>query len=141
LNFVILSHGNERDFGRYLVDKEYFSHIDAWIKSVDSGFYSVPYSYRKGTHQKEANFNPDFFIKIANDILVVEIKGDEDVTSINKSKLKYAKSHFDEVNKKQNELSYYFKFLSPADYSKFFESIKKGTYKDYVSNLEAELES
>ena len=141
LNLVILSHRNERQFAKYLIDKEYAANIDAWIKSVDRGFYSIPYSYRKGTHQKEAKFNPDFFIKINKDILVVEIKGDEDITAINKAKLRYAKRHFEEVNKKQNEVTYYFKFLSPTDYSKFFESTKKGTHKDYVSNLEAELES
>lgn len=141
LNLIILSHGNEREFAKYLIDKEYASHVDAWIKSVDRGFYSIPYSFRKGTHQKEAKFNPDFFIKISKDILAIEIKGDEDITSVNKSKLRYAKSHFAEVNNKQNELSYFFKFLSPADYSKFFESIKKGNYREYISNLEADLES
>ena len=141
LNLVILSHSNEREFAKYLTDKDYVSHIDAWIKSVDRGFYSIPYSYRKGTHQKEAKFNPDFFIKIGKDILVIEIKGDEDITAINKAKLRYAKRHFEEVNKKQSELTYYFKFLSPTDYSKFFEFLKKGTYQAYVSNLEAELES
>ncbi len=141
LNLVILSHGNEREFARYLIDKEFTPYIDAWIKSVDRGFYSIPYSYRKGTHQKEARFNPDFFIKISKDILVIEIKGDEDVTTINQSKLRYAKKHFNELNSKQSELSYFFKFLSPADYSKFFGAIKNKAYKEYVSNLEAELES
>jgi len=150
LNVVILSHGNERDFGRYLLTKEFASKIDAWIKSVDRGFYAVPYLFRAGSpsslakgggHQKEANFNPDFFIKIGKDILVVEIKGDEDVTEVNKGKLKYAKKHFEELNRKQNKCRYYFKFLSPEDYSSFFDSVKAGTYKNYVSNLEAELTS
>lgn len=141
LNMVILSHSNEREFAKYLIDKEYAAHLDAWIKSVDRGFYSIPYSYRKGTHQKEAKFNPDFFIKINKEILVIEIKGDEDITAINKAKLRYTKSHFKEVNNKQKDLTYHFKFLSPADYSKFFESIKNGTFEDYVSNLEAELVS
>jgi type III restriction enzyme len=139
LNITILSHGNERAFSTYIVEKENAEKIDAWIKSVDKGFYKVPYFYRAGTHQKEANFNPDFFVKIGNDILVVEIKGDEDVSEENKGKLKYAKKHFEELNKKQHERKYYFKFLSPQDFSSFFESIKKGTYRDYVSNLEAEL--
>ena len=150
LNIVILSHSNERDFAKYLVCKEYATKIDAWIKSVDRGFYAVPYIYRAGSplsiargggHQKEANFNPDFFIKIKNDIVVVEIKGDEDVTEVNKGKLKYAKKHFEELNKKQKKFKYYFKFLSPEDYSSFFDSVKTDTYKNYVSNLEAELKS
>jgi len=148
LNITIVSHGNEKAFSTYIVEKENAEKIDAWIKSVDKGFYKVPYFYRAGTaaslakrggHQKEAYFNPDFFIKIGNDILVVEIKGDEDVSEENKGKLKYAKKHFEELNKKQRERKYYFKFLSPQDFSSFFESIKKGTYRDYVSNLEAEL--
>lgn len=150
LNVVILSHGNERDFAKRLVEKEVATKVDAWVKSVDRGFYSIPYSYRAGSpisiargggHQKEARFNPDFFIKIGKDILVVEIKGDEDITEINKGKLKYAKKHFQEINKKQRKFRYYFKFLSPEDYTPFFDSIKASTYKDYVSNLEAELRS
>ena len=150
LNITILSHGNEREFTRYLVDKEYAEEIDAWIKSVDKGFYKIPYIFRAGSaasiakgggHQKQTNLNPDFFIKIGNDILVVEIKGDEDITEVNKGKLRYAIRHFDELNRKQNKYKYFFKFLSPQDFSPFFESIKKGTYEHYVSNLEAELKA
>ena len=140
LNVVILSHNNEREFARYLISKEYATKIDSWIKSVDRGFYAIPYLYRKGGRRwKEATFNPDFFIKIGKDILVVEIKGDEDVTEVNRGKLRHARRHFEEINKKQGDLEYHFKFLSPSDYSTFFESVKTGTYKDYVSNLEAEL--
>ena len=148
LNTVILSHSNEREFARYLLKEEYAKCIDSWIKSVDKGFYSVPYSYRAGRpssiaigggHQKEAKFNPDFFIKIGKDVLVVEIKSDEDITEVNAGKLKYARRHFKELNERQNRNKYYFKFLSPQDFSNFFESIKDGTYKEYTSNLEAEL--
>lgn len=148
LNIAILSHSNERDFGEYLIRKDYAAKMDSWVKSVDQRFYAVPYRYRAGSptsiargggHQKEAKFNPDFFIKIGKDILVVEIKGDDDITEVNKGKLKHAKKHFQELNKKQKKFRYYFKFLSPEDYSLFFDSIKAGTYKNYVSNLEAEL--
>lgn len=139
LNLVILSYGNEKEFAKYLIDKEYANYIDAWIKSVDKGFYSIPYTYRKGTHTKEASFNPDFFIKIGKDILVTEIKGDEDINEMNRGKLRSAERHFKEINKKQNQLKYYFKFLSPTDYYPFFESIKNGSYPSYISNLEAEL--
>lgn len=139
LNIVILSHGNEREFAKRLVEKEYATRIDTWIKNADRGFYSIPFSYRKGTHQKEAKFSPDFLIKIGKNILVIEIKGDEDITEVNRSKLKYAKKHFQEVNKKQKKFKYYFKFLSPKDYSSFFDSIRSGVYREYVSNLEADL--
>ncbi len=150
LNVVILSHNNEREFARYLAMQEYAQKIDAWIKSVDRGFYDVPYTYRVGSpsslargsgHQKWAKFNPDFFIKIGEDILVVEIKSDEDITEENKAKLKYARIHFEELNKKQEKFKYYFKFLSPQDFPQFFEAIKPGNYAKYTSNLEAEFKA
>ena len=125
-----------------------------WIKNVDRGTdknsYHVSYSYRAGSesslarrggHQKEAYFYPDFIIRIGSDILFVEIKFDEDATHINRRKLKYARKHFKELNQKQDQYTYYFKFLSRSDFSPFFEAIKSGTYRDYVSNLEAELDA
>ena len=148
LNTVILSHSNEKDFAGYLVEKEYAERIDAWIKSVDKGFYTVPYSFRAGTpsvseergsHQKWASFNPDFFIKVGKHILVVEIKSDEDITEVNKGKLRWAKKHFEEINKDQKNQIYHFYFLSPADFSTFFEKVVKQREFDYTSNLEAEL--
>ena len=150
LNVVILSHNNEREFARYLLMQEYAQQIDAWVKSVDRGFYDVPYTYRVGSpsslargggHQKWAKFNPDFFVKIGRDILVVEIKSDEDITEENRAKLKYAKMHLGELNKKQKKLRFYFKFLSPQDFPQFFEALKNCNYAKYVSNLEAELGS
>jgi len=141
LNIVILSYSNEREFGKYLIDKEISQKVDCWIKSIDRGFYGIPYSYRKGTHQKWAKFNPDFFIKIGKDILVIEIKSDEDVTDVNKAKLKYAEAHFKELNEKQKKPNYYFMFLSKSDFSKFFDHLKKGKYKNYMSSLEADLRS
>jgi type III restriction enzyme len=148
LNMVILSHSNEREFAKYLVSKDFAKYVDAWIKSVDKGFYAVPYSFRVGSpsslaigggHQKEATFNPDFFVKVGKDILVVEIKSDEDASEVNKAKLKYAKRHFDELNRKQKKYRYHFKFLSPEDFAQFFEALKNKKYADYVTNLEAEL--
>jgi len=150
LNLVILSHGNEKEFTKYLIEKEYAEKIDVWIKSVDKGFYTVSYSFRagsesslerKGGHQKWSSFNPDFFIKIGKDILVVEIKSDDDVTEVNKGKLKWAKRHFEELNKKQEKQNYHFYFLSPSDFSTFFEKVVKNKQFNYISNLEAELSS
>lgn len=148
LNLVILSYGNEKDFARYLITDEYAKNIDIWIKSVDKGFYAVPYTFRAGSesslerrggHQKWSSFNPDFFIKIEKNILVVEIKSDEDITEVNRGKLKWAKRHFEELNKKQKKQNYYFYFLSPTDFSTFFDKVIKQKRFDYISNLEAEL--
>jgi type III restriction enzyme len=143
-----LSYNNEKEFAKYLQKEEYIKEIDLWIKSVDQGFYSISYSFRAGSkssleknggHQKWASFNPDFFIKINKHILVIEIKSDEDVTEVNRGKLKWAKKHFEEINQKQKSQVYHFYFLSPADFSPFFSKVIKNKDFDYISNLEAEL--
>ena len=82
--------------------------IDAWIKSKDTGFYSIDYSWRKGEHPKNGKFNPDFFIKIGKDILIVETKADKDICSENKGKIAYAKRHIAELNRLQNKATYSF---------------------------------
>jgi type III restriction enzyme len=114
--------------------------IDAWIKSLDVGFYSIEYSWRKGEHPKQGSFNPDFFIRIGKDIVVVEIKADDDISDENKAKLRYTKEHFAKVNELQKEQQYYFKFLSPESYDLFLKSLRGKTYKDFKSELEAKLE-
>src|SRR5690606_33080259 len=79
LNIVLANHEPEYRFIRALVRPNNASVIDAWIKSTDRDFYSIEYAWRKGEHQKRGSFNPDFFIRVEKDILVVEIKGDEQV--------------------------------------------------------------
>ena len=140
LNVVFASYEPERKFIRGLTDEQMARAIDAWIKSLDVGFYSIEYSWRKGEHPKQGSFNPDFFIKKANDIIVVEIKMDNDVSDENKAKLRYAKEHFERVNDLQKEQVYYFKFLSPKSFDLFFKALRNGAYKDFKSELEAKLE-
>jgi len=88
----------------------------------------------------QGSFNPDFFIKAGNDIIVVEIKMDSDVSDENKAKLRYSKEHFARVNELQKEQRYYFKFLSPGSYDLFFKALREKTYKNFRSELEAKLE-
>ena len=140
LNVVFASHKPERDFVKRLVREENAKKVDSWIKSLDVGFYSVEYSWRKGEHPKQGNFNPDFFIKIGNDILVLEIKADTDVSNENRAKLRYAREHFERINNLQAEHRYYFKFLSPESYDLFFQSLREGEYRDFKSEIEANLE-
>ena len=140
LNVVFASHKPERDFVKRLVREENATKVDSWIKSLDVGFYSVEYSWRKGEHPKQGNFNPDFFIKIGNDILVLEIKADTDVSNENRAKLRYAREHFERINNLQAEHRYYFKFLSPESYDLFFQSLREGEYRDFKSEIEANLE-
>jgi len=140
LNIVLASHKPERDFIKRLISEENTKKIDMWIKSLDVGFYSIEYSWRKGEHPKQGSFNPDFFIKMGRDILIVEIKADIDISKENKAKLKYARQHFNRLNKLQSEYRYYFKFLSPLSYDLFFQVLREGKYKTFKSKFEAEIE-
>jgi type III restriction enzyme len=140
LNVALASYEPERRFIKGLTTEQTAKAIDAWIKSLDVGFYSIEYSWRKGEHPKQGSFNPDFFIKVGNDIVVVEIKMDNDASDENKAKLRYSKEHFEIVNSLQKEQKYYFKFLSPASYELFFKMLHDSTYKEFKSELEAKLE-
>jgi len=140
LNVALASYGPERKFIQELTADQTAKAIDAWIKSLDVGFYSIEYSWRKGEHPKQGSFNPDFFLKIGKDIIVVEIKMDNDVSDENRAKLRYAREHFARVNELQQEQKYYFKFLSPGSYDLFSKALSDGTYRDFKSELEAKLE-
>ena len=140
LNIALASYKPEREFIKRLTEEENVKKIDAWIKSLDMGFYSIDYSWRKGEHPKQGSFNPDFFIKIGDDILVIEIKMDKDASEENKAKLKYARAHFNRINRFQRNQKYYFKFLSPESYDLFYQAIRTGEYRKFKSKLEASLE-
>jgi len=141
LNLAISDHKPERIFIRKLIAPDNAKVIDSWIKSTDQDFYPIEYSWKKGEHPKRGRFNPDFFIKIGDNILVIEIKGDEEIkapSDENKAKYKAAKRHFRTLNKQQNTLKYYFNFLTPEDYDYYFDHLRKGNY-NFNSKLDAEL--
>ena len=144
LNLALADYEPERKFIKGLVKEENAKAIDAWVKSPDMGFYSIDYSWRKGEHPTQGKFNPDFFIKIGNDIMVIEIKDDKAFEGIageeNRKKLEYAREHFKRLNEHQKEQKYYFKFLSPMSYDLFFKALREKNYKDFRSELEARLE-
>jgi len=143
LNIVLADHKPERDFVKQLIKPEKSQTIDAWIKSTDRDFYPIEYAWRKGEHPKRGYFNPDFFVKKGNDVLVIEIKGDEEVddpSDENKGKYRYARQHFETLNQQQNESRYFFHFLSPRDYDTFFEFVRAGNHDSFVSALDVKLE-
>ena len=85
----------------------------------------------------------DLFIKKGNRILVIEIKGDEEISEPadeNKSKYRYARQHFETLNQQQAECTYFFHFLTPRDYDKFFKFLRDENYASFVSELDAALE-
>jgi type III restriction enzyme len=141
LNVVIADHKPEREFVRRLIRPENSTVIDAWIKSTDRDFYPIEYAWRKGEHPKRGFFNPDFFIKVGSHIVVVEIKGDEELvepSDENKGKFKAARQHFETLNTQQSECVYHFHFLTPTDYDTFFQFLRDGNYT-FVSRLDAAL--
>lgn len=128
---------------RYKPEQKFIEHVvahaelfDAYFKNADSGFYSFPYSFKSSvratTHARTENFNPDFFLKLAGQdvVLVVEIKADGDDDSRNRAKLRDAKEHFNRLNEQLEATGkpwrYHFYFLSPEDYGTFFAAVREG---------------
>jgi len=149
LNVVFTASEPERKFVEKLISKS--NYIDSWIKSKDTGFYSIEYSWRKGEHPKQSKFNPDFFLKVGNKIIVIEIKDDELINRIKrdenlakemKAKYNYALEHFNKINTiqdKGNKQDYYFSFLTPKDFDSFFSMLTKKPFVGFQSNLDSEL--
>ena len=151
LNVIITNETPEREFVRKVIDQNNIKKIDSWIKSRDKNFYSIEYSVRKNNHQYIKSFNPDFFIKLKNKkdktplILVVEVKSDNDTNEDNIAKYKWAKNHFNNLNRelKKNKINqeYLFNFLSPNSYDEYFEKIKNDDIFDgFVSKLDVLLD-
>ena len=147
VNVVLTSHEPERKFVEILVNEPLSNKLDAWIKSRDMGFYSVEYAWKKGTHQTQGSFNPDFFLKIGKNIIVIEIKSDSDDSEENKAKYHWAKQHFKDLNeelkKAKIEQKYFFHFLSPESYSEFTEYLLDARVFEgkFRSTIEVLLES
>lgn len=134
VDLVFVSHDPEKRFVELLTKDENANCLASWIKSTAQSFYSIEYTLQIGTHSIQRNFNPDFFLKIINSgityIIVVEIKADNDNDDENKAKAKYAKAHFESLNEKlkSNNIDeiYHFHFLSPSDFTVFFQYLQEG---------------
>jgi type III restriction enzyme len=148
-NVVYASHEPERKFSDLLF--EVSNLIEAFIKPPDRGCYSFPYSYKPAktgkTHSVNEFFNPDFFLRLkdSHDVLVVEIKQDGDDSNRNKAKYRDGKAHFERLNTALAEAGepwrYHFYFLSPEDYTGFYDCIRIGKFKGWRSGLMVELGS
>lgn len=144
---IVTTGGPEKEFLTVLTtDVEVINSIDSFIKSDDMNFYSIDYSWKKGTHYKNGQFNPDWFIKQGNNIIVVEVKDDSqisepDVENIGKNKA--AKKHFEllnEYSEKSNSLTRYkFTFLTPKDFDVFFKKLIEKDVLNFKSRLDVKL--
>ena len=144
LNIILVNKEPEKKFVEMLFDDQLSQKIDCWIKSRDVGFYSIQYILQRGQSPKE--FNPDFFIKSDNNIIVIETKADGDVSKENYSKYVDAKRHFEHLNEELTKINknikYYFNMLTPESYPDFKKAVIDGSYfkSQFHSKLESELE-
>jgi type III restriction enzyme len=146
-NIHYASHEPEREFSDLLFHNH--SLFDAFLKMPNVGCYAFPYSYKPAsaakTHVSNENFNPDFFLKVAGggDILVVEIKSDGDDSNRNRAKCRDGLRHFDSLNRFLQEAAetwrYHFYFLTPADFTAFFQKVRESNYIGWRSALMQEL--
>jgi hypothetical protein len=85
-------------------------------------------------------FNPDFIIKKENKNIFVEIKHDEDTDVKNRDKIAGAKEYFIQLNSKleKSAVEYHFYFLTPADYTGFFEKVIRSN-KTFLGDMHADL--
>ncbi len=151
---VITASKPERKFVDLLCRRENAEAVEAWIKSGDKGFYEISYSCRYGGGRSKtrkyyhSTFNPDFFLKISRgDLLyfvVVEIKEDGDASEENRAKNRYARRHFEELNRRLEadgiRERYLFHFLSPNGYATFFDYLRTGKLLEGTDTFKCELE-
>ena len=144
VSVILTKQEPERKFVEAITGSKICEKVDAWIKSRDQNFYSIEYSWRKGEHPTQSNFNPDFFLKFGDNIVVVEIKADDDDSDENKAKYRWAKQHFETLNEelKKDKIKqrYFFHFLSPSSYAEFSEyaldgRLFKGEFRSSLEDL------
>lgn len=142
LSLVFTTREPECKFVEVLTKTTVAQKIDSWIKSRDVGFYKISYILKRGSYPKE--FNPDFFIKAGNRIVVIETKMDNDITLENYSKMVDSKKHFAILNQKLLEAGtdfhYFFNILSPSSYPDFEAKLIDGSYfNGFNSEIEIQL--
>jgi type III restriction enzyme len=142
-NLVIADQKPERKFVRGLCDRENSRELDAWLKNTPVGFYSIEFAWKKREHPKRGEFSPDFLIKQGNVIFVVEIKDDgeiSDPSAENIKKHEYATEHFRRLNewleREGGPIRYQFNMLTPRDFNKFFQKLRKHDLAEFRSQLD-----
>jgi type III restriction enzyme len=142
-NIVIADATPERKFTRLLVTRENAKELDAWLKNTPMGFYSVEFAWKKGNKPKRGEFSPDFFIKQSDQIFVVEVKGDEEISdpsADNVKKHEYSTAHFNQLNswleKAKIPAHYQFNMISPKNFNAFFQKLRAGDAVGFRSELD-----
>jgi type III restriction enzyme len=147
VNLVLSSHRPEREFVERLLAPDNAAAVKAWVKAPDVGFYTIEYGYQPGGNgrSKRGSFNPDFLLlrEDADEVVVVEVKADEDITDQNRGKLAFASAYFTKVNQllaaRSEPRRYQFHFVSPCDYDDFFAGLRDGNLGGFISSLQGAL--
>lgn len=147
LNAVIADSENENTFIKRLIEPDNNKCFQSWIKSSSTGFYEIDFAWRKGEHAKQGKFNPDFFIKVNETlILIIEIKDDTEIYDPSEENIKkndYAKKHFSRINlhleSQDSDLQYQFHFLTPKNFNSFFQHLKETRLQGFQSELDVKL--
>ncbi len=147
LNLAIADSSNERRFMLMLCNPENTQFYDAWLKSTSMRFYEIDFAWKKRNKPKRGIFSPDFFIKAGDLILVLEVKGDEELvepSEENRKKNEYALAHFARVDHhldiEDSSIRYKFHFITPKDYVTFFQYLRDGIVEKFRSSLDVVLE-
>jgi type III restriction enzyme len=142
-NFAIADATPERKFVRELTNVKTAQCIDAWLKNTAMKFYSIEYAWKKGEHSKRGEFSPDFFVKQGEQIFVVEVKDDGEISDPspeNVKKHEYARAHFNRLNERliAEGMSprYQFNMLSPRSFNAFFIKLRAADLVGYRSELD-----
>lgn len=147
LNLVIADSSNEWRFIALLRRPENADAVGAWLKSVPVRFYEIDYTWRKGEHQKQGRFSPDFFLQTGDVIAVAEVKDDDEIAEPSEENVKkneYAQRHFSLVNAHLEAIGsdtrYKFTFISPRDFDGFFQYLCDGRITLFRSELDLALD-
>lgn len=143
---IITTGEPETKFVKRMIEENTVKAIDSFVKSSDTGFYCFDYTWQKGSHHQIGQFNPDFFIKKKDIVIVVEIKDDSQISNPdieNLGKYRAANSHFQRINayfERLNKKSRYkFTFLTPKNYDTFFNMLLDDNVES-IMNFNSELD-
>lgn len=146
LTLAIADSENERRFMTQIAKPENALALVSWIKSTATRFYEIDYAWKKGAHAKRGKFSPDFFVRLEDQTIVVEVKGEEEVSdpSIeNVKKNEFALAHFVAINSfleaSNNPHRYKLTFVTPTSFNAFFQALRDGTLSAFRSELDVKL--
>lgn len=111
-----------------------------WFKNGEreSKFFGIPYRKQNPKSGEDAlyGFYPDFILKTKKEIIIIEIKDDNDFKNENLLKLNAGKAYIEKYKGKDRVL---FFIVSPRDYINFFNCLMEQSLETFSSKYEYDL--